>query len=113
MAHVVIKSPMVGIFRQSKLPIEAGAIVKRGDVVCYIEAMGLFNEIEAEFDSGRITNCLVTSGSRVEYNQPLFVLEQDVHSSNAEPIEAGDFFKRHGSFEAPEPDSASLDDHSF
>lgn len=72
----VIKAPMVGTFYKAASP-EADAYVQIGDkvdntsVVCILEAMKLFNEIQAEI-SGEITEILVEDGEMVEYDQPLF-----------------------------------------
>lgn len=74
----VIKAPMVGTFYKASSP-EADAFVKVGDVVnnntvvCILEAMKLFNEIEAEM-SGEVAEILVEDGEMVEYNQPMFIL---------------------------------------
>ncbi|MGM0751415.1 MAG: acetyl-CoA carboxylase biotin carboxyl carrier protein [Bacillota bacterium] len=76
-----ITSPMVGTFYQSSSP-EAGPYVKVGDkvdessVVCIVEAMKLFNEIEAEV-KGEITEILVKDGQLVEYGQPLFLVKPE------------------------------------
>lgn len=76
---ITIKAPMVGTFYKSPSP-EADAYVKVGDkvssssVVCILEAMKLFNEIQAEV-SGEIVEILVDDGEMVEYNQPLFRLK--------------------------------------
>ncbi len=77
---VEIKAPMVGTFYRSPAPdadpyVELNDTIKKGQVVCIIEAMKLMNEIESEFD-GRIIEALVENGQPVEYNQPLFKLEQ-------------------------------------
>jgi len=74
-----IKSPMIGTFYRSPSPekppfVSVGEEVKKGDVLCVIEAMKLFNEIEAEV-SGRIVKVLVDDSSPVEYDQPLFLIE--------------------------------------
>lgn len=74
-----IKAPMVGTVYLSATPaakpfVEVGQTVKVGDVLCLIEAMKMFNQIEAD-RSGTITARLVDNGSPVEYNQPLFVIE--------------------------------------
>jgi acetyl-CoA carboxylase biotin carboxyl carrier protein len=74
-----IKSPMIGTFYRSSSPekppfLSVGDEVKKGDVVCIIEAMKLFNEIEAEF-SGKVVKVLVDDSSPVEYDQPLFLIE--------------------------------------
>jgi acetyl-CoA carboxylase biotin carboxyl carrier protein len=76
-----IKAPMVGTFYRSPAPdadpyVEVSQVIKKGQVVCIIEAMKLMNEIEAELD-GRIVEVLVENGQPVEYNQPLFRLEQN------------------------------------
>ncbi|MXV16970.1 acetyl-CoA carboxylase biotin carboxyl carrier protein [Hufsiella ginkgonis] len=76
---VTLKSPMIGTFYRSSGPdkplfVNVGDEVKAGDVVCIIEAMKLFNEIEAEF-SGRVVKVLVDNASPVEYDQPLFLIE--------------------------------------
>ena len=72
----IIKSPMVGTFYAKPSPdsepyVEVGKNVKKGDVVCIIEAMKLMNEIESEFD-GEIVEILVKDGEPVEYGKPLF-----------------------------------------
>lgn len=77
--EVVIKSPMIGTFYRSAGPdkppfVSIGDEVKAGQTVCIIEAMKLFNEIEAEM-SGKITKVLVDDASPVEYDQRLFVIE--------------------------------------
>jgi len=76
---ITIKSPMIGTFYRSSGPdkdvfVNVGDTVKQGDVLCIIEAMKLFNEIEAEI-SGRIVKVLVDDASPVEYDQPLFLVE--------------------------------------
>ena len=73
-----IKSPMVGVFYAASAPeaspfVEIGSRVKKGDVVCIIEAMKLMNEITAEFD-GEVVDICVHNGDVVEYGQPLFKL---------------------------------------
>ena len=73
-----IKSPMVGVFYASPAPdakpfVEVGSRVKKGDVICIVEAMKLMNEINAEFD-GEVVDVCVRSGDVVEYGQPLFKL---------------------------------------
>jgi acetyl-CoA carboxylase biotin carboxyl carrier protein len=75
----VLKSPMVGTVYLSSTPgakpfIEIGQSVKSGDVICLIEAMKMFNQIEAD-KTGTITARLVDNGTPVEFNQPLFVIE--------------------------------------
>lgn len=74
----VIKSPIVGTFYAASSPsgkpfVEVGSRVKKGDVVCVVEAMKLMNEVEAEED-GEIIEVLVRNEEMVEYGQPLFVL---------------------------------------
>jgi acetyl-CoA carboxylase biotin carboxyl carrier protein len=76
---ITIKSPMVGTFYRSSNPespsfANVGDEVKPGKVVCIIEAMKLFNEIESEI-SGKIVKVLVDNASPVEYDQPLFLVE--------------------------------------
>jgi acetyl-CoA carboxylase biotin carboxyl carrier protein len=76
---ITIKSPMVGTFYRSSNPetpsfVNVGDEVKSGKVVCIIEAMKLFNEIESEI-SGKIVKVLVDNASPVEYDQPLFLVE--------------------------------------
>jgi acetyl-CoA carboxylase biotin carboxyl carrier protein len=76
---ITIKSPMVGTFYRSSNPdtpafVNVGDEVKTGKVVCIIEAMKLFNEIESEV-SGRIVKVLVENATPVEYDQPLFLVE--------------------------------------
>ena len=78
-AGTSIKSPMVGTFYRSAGPdkppfVKPGDKVTKGQVICIIEAMKLFNEIEAEMD-GTIVKVLVDDASPVEYDQPLFIIE--------------------------------------
>ena len=73
-----IKSPMVGVFYAAPSPdakpfVEVGSKVKKGDVLCIIEAMKLMNEISAEFD-GEVVDVCVHNGDVVEYGQTLFKL---------------------------------------
>lgn len=75
----VVTSPMVGTFYSKSSPnsepyVEVGKKVKKGDVLCIIEAMKLMNEIESEFD-GEITEILVKDEEPVEYGKPLFVIK--------------------------------------
>ncbi|SOD97028.1 acetyl-CoA carboxylase biotin carboxyl carrier protein [Spirosoma fluviale] len=77
--YITIKSPMIGTFYRSANPdspmfVEVGDTVSEGKVVCIIEAMKLFNEIESEV-SGRIVKILVENATPVEYDQPLFLVE--------------------------------------
>ena len=76
---VGIKSPMIGTFYRSGGPdkdafVKVGDRVEKGQVVCIIEAMKLFNEIESEV-SGTITKVMVENASPVEYDQPLFLVD--------------------------------------
>ena len=78
-AGQTINSPMVGTFYRASSPeanpfVEVGTTVKKGDTICIIEAMKMFNQIEAEVD-GTIKAVLVENGQPVEYDQPLFVIE--------------------------------------
>lgn len=76
---VTIKSPMIGTFYRRQSPdkpilVEVGTEITPGKVVCIIEAMKLFNEIESEIN-GTIVKILVEDASPVEYDQPLFLVE--------------------------------------
>jgi acetyl-CoA carboxylase biotin carboxyl carrier protein len=80
-AHSValLKSPMIGTFYRSSGPdkepfVKVGDRVEKGQVICIVEAMKLFNEIEAE-QSGTITKVLVENSTPVEYEQPLFEID--------------------------------------
>ena len=73
------KSPMIGTFYRSSSPdkdafVSVGSVIKNGDPICIIEAMKLFNEIEAEV-SGKIVKVLVDDAKPVEYDQPLFLVD--------------------------------------
>ncbi len=73
-----IKSPIIGTFYRKSAPdkpafVEVGDTIKEGDVLCVIEAMKLFNEIESEV-SGTVVKILVDDASPVEFDQPLFVI---------------------------------------
>jgi len=77
--YITIKSPMIGTFYRRPSPdkdlfVNVGDDVKAGTVVCVIEAMKLFNEIESEI-SGKIVKILVDDSSPVEYDQPLFLVD--------------------------------------
>jgi acetyl-CoA carboxylase biotin carboxyl carrier protein len=77
--HKQVLSPLVGTFYRSPSPdaemyVREGQAVKRGDVLCIIEAMKLMNEIEAEFN-GKIVQILAENGQPVEFGEPLFVME--------------------------------------
>ena len=74
-----IKAPMIGTFYRSPAPdkptfVNVGDEINKGDVICIIEAMKLFNEIEAEV-SGKIVKVLVDDATPVEYDQPIFEIE--------------------------------------
>jgi len=77
--YITIKSPMIGTFYRSASPekpayVNVGDEVSAGQVVCIVEAMKLFNEIESEI-SGRIVKVLVDNAQPVEYDQPLFLVD--------------------------------------
>ena len=76
---ITVKSPIIGTFYRKPSPdkptfVEIGSTVNQGDVLCVIEAMKLFNEIESEF-SGKIVKILVDDSSPVEFDQPLFLID--------------------------------------
>lgn len=77
--YITIKSPMIGTFYSSPKPdidafVSAGSDVSKGQVVCIIEAMKLFNEIESDI-SGRIVKVLVDNATPVEFDQPLYLVD--------------------------------------
>lgn len=77
--YITIKSPMIGTFYRASGPdkpvfVNVGDTIKKGSTICIIEAMKLFNEIEAEV-SGKIVKVLVDDASPVEYDQPLFLVD--------------------------------------
>ncbi len=77
--YTVIKSPMIGTFYRSSSPdkdpfIHVGSTISSGMPICIIEAMKLFNEIEAEI-SGKVVKILVDDATPVEYDQPLFLVD--------------------------------------
>ncbi len=77
--YITVKSPIIGTFYRKPSPdkpafVEVGDTVKEGDVLCTIEAMKLFNEIESEV-SGKIVKVLVDDATPVEFDQPLFLVE--------------------------------------
>ncbi|WP_223032385.1 acetyl-CoA carboxylase biotin carboxyl carrier protein [Hanstruepera marina] len=77
--YITVKSPIIGTLYRKPSPdkpvfVEVGQTVKEGDVLCIIEAMKLFNEIESEV-SGKIVKVLVDDSSPVEFDQPLFLID--------------------------------------
>ncbi|WP_242134182.1 acetyl-CoA carboxylase biotin carboxyl carrier protein [Aestuariivivens marinum] len=77
--YITIKSPIIGTFYRKPSPdkplfVEVGQTIAEGDVLCIIEAMKLFNEIESEV-SGKIVKILVDDASPVEFDQPLFLVD--------------------------------------
>src|SRR5690606_26494147 len=77
--YITVKSPIIGTFYRKPSPdkpmfVEVGSTIKTGDVLCVIEAMKLFNEIESEV-SGKIVKVLVDDSSPVEFDQPLFLVD--------------------------------------
>jgi acetyl-CoA carboxylase biotin carboxyl carrier protein len=77
--YITIKSPMIGTLYRKPSPdkpmfVEVGSTISKGDVVCVVEAMKLFNEIESEI-SGKIVKILVDDSSPVEFDQPLFLVD--------------------------------------
>ncbi|MGP1991828.1 acetyl-CoA carboxylase biotin carboxyl carrier protein [Zobellia laminariae] len=77
--YITIKSPIIGTFYRKPSPdksvfVEVGSTIAKGDVLCVIEAMKLFNDIESEV-SGKIVKVLVDDSSPVEFDQPLFLVD--------------------------------------
>ena len=77
--YVTVKSPIIGTFYRKPAPdkpmfVEVGSTIGKGDVLCVIEAMKLFNEIESEV-AGKIVKVLVDDSSPVEFDQPLFLVD--------------------------------------
>ena len=77
--YITIKSPIIGTFYRKPSPdkplfVEVGQNIAEGDVLCIIEAMKLFNEIESEI-SGKVVKILVDDSSPVEFDQPLFLVD--------------------------------------
>ena len=77
--HITIKSPIIGTFYRKPSPdkpnfVEVGDSISEGSVLCVIEAMKLFNDIESEV-SGKIVKILVDDSSPVEFDQPLFLVD--------------------------------------
>lgn len=78
--QITIKSPMIGTFYRSSSPdtpalVNVGDEISKGKALCIIEAMKLFNEIESEYE-GKIVKILVENATPVEFDQPLFIIEQ-------------------------------------
>ncbi|MFT4832662.1 MAG: acetyl-CoA carboxylase biotin carboxyl carrier protein [Psychroserpens sp.] len=77
--YITVKSPIIGTFYRKPSPdkpvfVEVGSTINKGDVLCVIEAMKLFNDIESEV-SGKIVKVLVDDSSPVEFDQPLFLVD--------------------------------------
>ena len=77
--QITINSPMIGTFYRKASPdkpafVEVGDVIKPGDVICVVEAMKLFNEIESEV-SGKIVKILADDATPIEFDQPLFVID--------------------------------------
>ena len=77
--YYVVKSPMIGTFYRASAPgkdpfVSVGDTVSQGSVLCMVEAMKLFNEIESEV-SGKIVKILVDDSTPIEYDQPLFLID--------------------------------------
>ena len=77
--YITVKSPIIGTFYRKPAPdkpmfVEVGSTIAKGDVLCVVEAMKLFNEIEAEI-SGKIVKILIDDMSPVEFDQPLFLVD--------------------------------------
>lgn len=77
--YITVKSPIIGTFYRKPSPdkpvfVEVGSTIAKGDVLCVIEAMKLFNDIESEV-SGKIVKVLVDDSSPVEFDQPLFLVD--------------------------------------
>ena len=74
----LVRSPMVGIFYEAQAPnkpsfVELGQTVKKGDVLCIIEAMKIMNQVESE-KAGVVSRIMIANGDPVEYGQPLFII---------------------------------------
>ena len=77
--YITVKSPIIGTLYRKPSPdkpvfVEVGSTIAKGDVLCVIEAMKLFNEIESEI-SGKIVKVLVEDGTPVEFGQPLYLVD--------------------------------------
>ncbi len=89
----VVKSPIVGTFYRSSEPgspsfVEIGSTVKKGDVLCIIEAMKLMNEIDSEYD-GEVVNIYVENGQPVQYGERLFAIEPESDELHADTVLSG------------------------
>ncbi len=76
---ITVKAPMIGTFYRASSPdkepfVKVGDTIKKGDVLCVIEAMKLFNEIQSEV-SGKVVKVMVDNAQAVEYDQALFLIE--------------------------------------
>jgi acetyl-CoA carboxylase biotin carboxyl carrier protein len=77
--YAIVRSPIVGTFYKSASPdadpyVEVGDVVKKGQILCIVEAMKLMNEIESDVD-GKVAEICVEDGAAVEYGKPLFRIE--------------------------------------
>ena len=77
----LVRSPMVGIFYEAQAPgkpsfVELGQTVKKGDVLCIIEAMKIMNQVESE-KAGVVSRIMAANGEPVEYGQPLFIIRDE------------------------------------
>ena len=77
--HIIVKAPIIGTFYRKPSPdksnfVEVGSPISEGDVLCVVEAMKLFNEIESEV-TGKIVKILIDDSSPVEFDQPLFLVD--------------------------------------
>ena len=68
-----IKAPLLGVFYSNEVPVKEGDVVKKGDVLCSIEAMKMMNEVRSSAD-GTVLKVLAENGSLVEYHQTLFII---------------------------------------
>ena len=76
---ITVKAPMIGTFYRSSAPdkapfVQVGDKIKKGDVLCVIEAMKLFNEVQSEI-SGKVVKVMADNAQAIEYDQPLFLVE--------------------------------------
>lgn len=73
---VWVRSPLVGFFQPRPKPLQVGDVVKQGEVMCLVRAMGLMNEVQSPVN-GRVAEVLVDEGIAVEYGQPLYRLIEE------------------------------------